>query len=74
LYEDNDNKYKFNFVLAPLGSKMQTLGAWVFGKAHDEVKMITSTPKTLFPEKYSVGFRDTFLIEGVFDLFNSREA
>ena len=65
LYESNNNKYKFNFILAPLGSKMQTVGAWLFAKERQDVKVVTSTPKKLFHERYSVGFGQTFVIDNL---------
>lgn len=65
LYEAENNKYKFNFVLAPLGSKMQTVGAWLFAKERRDVKVVTSTPKRLFPERYSAGFGETFLFDNL---------
>lgn len=63
LYEADNNRFKFNFVLAPLGSKMQTIGAWLFAKERSEVKVVSSTPKTLFHEKYSAGHGNTFIFD-----------
>jgi len=63
LYNDEDNKYRFNFVLAPLGSKMQTVGAWLFARRQKQVRVISSTPRTLFHEKYSRGCGETFLFD-----------
>jgi hypothetical protein len=61
LYDDENNKYRMNFVLAPLGSKMQTVGAWLFARQRGDVRVISSTPKTIFHEKYSCGNRETFV-------------
>lgn len=63
LYIENENRYRYNFLLAPLGSKMQTVGAWLFAKNNPRVKVVTATPAKLFVDKYSDGFGDTFLID-----------
>jgi hypothetical protein len=63
LFRENDSNYRFNFLLAPLGSKMQTVGSWAFARRNPSVRVITSTPKTLYPEKYSVGHGQTFIID-----------
>ncbi len=63
LYERDNNKYRCNFVVAPLGSKMQTLGAWAFAKRNVDVMVVTSTPTRLFHDKYSIGHRETFLVD-----------
>ena len=62
-YTDDANCFRYNILLAPLGSKMQTVGAWAFARRHSEIKLITSTPLRHFPEKYSAGWRDTFVID-----------
>jgi hypothetical protein len=66
-YWHNGNCFRHNILLAPLGSKMQTVGAWAFARRHGEIKMITSTPQRHFPEKYSMGWRDTFVIDDLDD-------
>jgi len=63
IYNQDNNRYKYNFLLAPLGSKMQTVGAWVFAVKNPKVRVVTSTPARLFPEKYSEGCGGTFLID-----------
>jgi hypothetical protein len=72
LYKSDNNKYRFNVLLAPLGSKMQSVGAWAFAERFKMVKVVTSTPKELFPDKYSRGWKDTFLIDDLFAEFNER--
>jgi hypothetical protein len=67
LHKEANNRYRYNFLLAPLGSKMQTVGAWVFAVQNREVKVVTSTPAKLFPGKYSIGFRTTFLIDDIYE-------
>jgi hypothetical protein len=62
LYIRNHTGYKFNVLLAPLGSKMQTVGAWYFAVNHSDVKVITSTPRRYFSMKHSTGYTDTHLI------------
>lgn len=63
LYDENNNRYKYNFLLAPLGSKMQTVGAWRFARERPEVKVVSSTPQRLFHERFSVGFGQTFVVD-----------
>jgi hypothetical protein len=65
LYNKENARYRFNVLLAPLGSKMQTLGAWVFASQNPGVRAVTSTPAKHFPEKYSNGYRQTFLITDI---------
>jgi hypothetical protein len=69
-----DNFYnKFNIYLAPLGSKMQTVGSLLFWHRHKGTSIIFSQPKKYFNKKYSKGYRDTFLIsyEKIIDFLNS---
>ena len=63
IYNNERIRYGFNVILAPLGSKMQTVGAWYFAINNPSVKVITSTPRKRFPKKYSIGYGDTHLIE-----------
>lgn len=72
LYYANHANYRFNFLLAPLGSKMQTVGAWAFAFRTPDVRVITSTPAQLFKDKYSEGWRSTFLIDDVFPTIAER--
>lgn len=64
-YLEAENRFRFNFIVAPLGSKMQTVGCCLFAKAYPEVRLITSTPKQHFPNSYSIGARETFLFRGI---------
>jgi hypothetical protein len=68
LYKKDHTQYRFNILLAPLGSKMQTVGAWAFAHRTPDVRVITSTPSELFTDKYSEGARNTFLIDDLFPL------
>lgn len=63
LYKKNQARYRFNFVLAPLGGKMQTIGAWYFALKYPDVKVITSTPLKLYPDKYSDGYTRSHIIQ-----------
>ena len=54
---------KYNIVLAPLGSKMQTIGCYLFWSTHREISVVFSHPEEYFSEAYSVGYRDTFMIK-----------
>lgn len=60
---DNQLFTKYNIVLAPLGSKMQTIGCYLFWSAHREISVVFSQPKKYFSDAYSVGHRDTFMIK-----------
>jgi|GEM_PF-5791142 len=62
IYRTNRVGYRFNVLLAPLGGKMQTVGAWYFAVKFPDVKVITSTPTMLFPDKYSRGYSQSHLI------------
>lgn len=64
-YKSNSNMYKYNFVVAPLGSKMQTVGCAIFAKIYSEVRLITSTPKKHYADSYSRGSRETFIFRGI---------
>lgn len=64
-YNADHNRYRFNILLAPLGSKMQTVGAWAFAIGNPAVRLVTSTPTQLFPKKYSDGYGQTFLVDDV---------
>ena len=64
-YSTGNIKYKFNIVLAPLGSKMQTVGAWLFAKEVGEIKVVSSTPKKLFYEQYSIGYGESFVVDNL---------
>lgn len=64
-YKTNGNMFRYNFVVAPLGSKMQTVGCALFAKAYSEVRIITSTPKQHYPDSYSRGSRETFIFRGI---------
>lgn len=62
LHHRNEASSRFNTLLAPLGGKMQTLGAWYFAVRNPDVKVVTSTPRRHFPKKYSTGYTATHLI------------
>lgn len=55
-------KYRYNFMLAPLGSKIQKLSCWAFGRQNPNICIITSSPKSLYDKNYSIGHKDTFVI------------
>jgi hypothetical protein len=61
LYKRDHNGYRFNVLLAPLGGKMQTVGAWYFAIQYPDVKVVTSTPVKLFPGKYSRGYLNSYV-------------
>jgi len=61
-YIEEPSYRKSNIFLAPLGSKMQTVGAFLFWQLHPEISVIFSKPKKYFKKKYSLAWKDTFLI------------
>jgi hypothetical protein len=62
-YENNDYA-RYNIMVAPLGSKMQTLGCYLFVRRHAEVTVLFSHPRAFFPKRFSTGYRETFFIDG----------
>jgi hypothetical protein len=72
IYTRNHNRYRFNTLLAPLGSKMQTVGSWAFAFTTPEVRVVTSTPAELYRERYSSGWRNTFVIDDLPNLLRER--
>lgn len=59
---EGDEYTKFNIMLAPLGSKMQTVGCYLYWKKHPEISIIFSQPQTYFTDSYSKSYRDTFVL------------
>ncbi len=60
-YKNRDYS-RFNLILAPLGSKMQTVGSYFYWKKHPEVSVIFSQPRSYYSNAYSEGYKDTFII------------
>lgn len=58
----NKEYTKYNLILAPLGSKMQTIGSYLFWRKHPEISVLFSQPRSYFKDAYSRGYRDTFII------------
>jgi hypothetical protein len=54
---------RHNVLIAPHGSKMQTIGVWLFCEANQFVRAIASYPREYFPAKYSVGWRESFVCD-----------
>lgn len=61
VYHSGENKYRYNFVVTPLGSKMQTIACWAFGTRYGNVGFINVTPTKIFKDKYSKGSRATYV-------------
>ena len=53
---------RFNILLSPLGSKMQTLGCYLFWRAHPTVSVVFAHPRRFFPPSFSDGYRSTFYV------------
>ena len=47
-------------ILAPTGSKMQTIGAYFLRATHDDVHIVYPTVQGFFSDKYSTGVRETW--------------
>jgi len=62
IYQSGEYK-KYNIYLAPLGSKMQTLGTYIFWRNHQEIATVFSQPKKYFINAYSHSWKDTFIIK-----------
>ena len=62
IYTADNTQFRYNVLLAPLGGKIQTVAAWYFAIKNRSVKVITSTPKEHFSQKYSRGIGQCFLI------------
>lgn len=66
--EEQQIKYRYNFVLAPLGSKMQKIACWAFGRRNPNICIVASNPVTTFSDYYSKGFGETFLLSDAHNL------
>jgi len=63
--DENGNRYRYNFIIAPLGSKVQKVACWIFATRNPRISVISSTPLEIYPESYSTGFIDTFVSQNV---------
>ena len=59
---ENPDCQKSNIYLAPLGSKMQTVGSFLLWKKYPDISVIFSQPNEYFKESFSEGWRDTFVV------------
>ena len=55
----------FNIYFSPLGSKMQTVGSYYFWKKFNDITLVFSQPNQYYPDKFSKGFRDSFLFDPI---------
>ena len=62
IINSDHNKYRYNFVVAPLGGKIQKLGCWIFAVLNPRLSVISSTPNKMYINSYSKGYRDTFVL------------
>lgn len=62
----------YNLFLAPLGSKMQTIGAYFYWRKHPEVAVIFSQPSCYYKTTYSEDYRDTFVLTSNFIYKNTK--
>jgi hypothetical protein len=54
---------RYNVLLSPLGSKMQTVGCFSFWRRHKEIGIVFSHPRKFYPPSYSQNARETFIVE-----------
>jgi len=62
-----DKWSEFNICIAPFGTKMQTVGIYMFAKDHPDVQLVYSVPQRYFEGYYSKGvggFQEFRLWEG----------
>ena len=62
---------KSNIAICPLGSKLQTLGVFLFTRKHPDVKLLFPIPMKFHPKRYSKGYTKTWQI--IFELKNNYE-
>jgi len=60
LYENFSTKS--NMAICPLGSRLQTLGVFLFAKKHPDVKLLSPIPMEFHPKRYSKGYTKTWQI------------
>lgn len=65
IYFQNNNRYRYNFVVSPLGSKMQTLACCIFGLSYPNVSFLMASPTQIYKEKYSKGAGQTYYLADV---------
>ena len=54
---------RHRIILAPTGSKMQTLGCYLLRAVHDDVHLEYPTVQGFFADKYSTGVRETWIVD-----------
>ncbi|WP_299927813.1 hypothetical protein [uncultured Pelagimonas sp.] len=62
-------QYRYNIVVAPLGSKIQKVACWLFGCRNPRVSVLQSNPVEVFADSYSHGAQDTFISSDLRALF-----
>src|SRR5208337_830209 len=55
LFRDDSLLWKYDVHFAADGSKLQTIGCWVFSRAVPSITMITSVPKHYYKKAFSRG-------------------
>lgn len=71
LYKSRDY-IRYNLLLSPIGSKMQTIGSYLFWRKHPEISVVFTQPTFYIKDAYTRGYKDTFVItkESIFDRDN----
>lgn len=57
--------YRYNVVLAPLGSKMQKVACWAFARRNPNVGVVVTSPTDVYSDNYSTGSGETFVLPNV---------
>ena len=50
---------EYNILIAPLGSKTQSIAAGLFGYLNNNIILVNSSPKYYDPQNYSKGIKET---------------
>ena len=58
----NKDYSRYNLILAPLGSKMQTIGSYFYWRKHPEITVLFSQPRSYFKDAYSKSYKETFIV------------
>lgn len=62
IYENENANYNYNVIIAPLGSKLQSLAVILFSILYKDIMIVSSTPQRWIPKQYTVGCRDVWFI------------
>lgn len=68
LYKSRDY-IRYNILLSPIGSKMQTIGSFLFWVKHPEISVVFTQPTAYSKDYFTKGCKDTFIVmkESIFE-------